>query len=522
MRAIPAILSLALGLAAPAACRRSQPASGPTVEVRVDVPGATAADVEVSTTLPIERACARVGHVAHIGSTSESGRSTVSVRLASGADVDAAFEGIRSQLQLVLGQLPVTATPPLVTRARGALVGRYVVTSDTLPLGQLGEALRGTLLRRIEMTAGVGAVVTCGEVSRRVTVDVDAAALAATGLTIADVVAALAPLSPLRTGGAEALPPLIIAMVKGAPIRLRDVARVADDAAPSACRAYGDRGALFEAAVYAQPSADVRAIRAALAQSISGALPELPPGLDVRALGAGHVLDVELDPDVSLAGAITALREPVRTASAGTPFVLEIDTSDGREPSPLGARVVLDTGEDAAVQKVAVALAMVSVVHGAGEPNATVEIVGPDRAALFAAAPELQKRLAERGVLVDRWGTVARPVEVHRVDRAAAARLGVSIADATLAIQALRDGKVVSGVLVRIDGSLDHVYVRAGASAIPLSALVSVAAEPAPAALLRDDQFPAVGARVHASDLASLQHVFEPPPGIMLRVVADP
>jgi multidrug efflux pump subunit AcrB len=528
MRAPLSLLSLAVALPALGACRRSQPAAGPTLEVRVDVPGATAVDVEASTTVPIERACAAVGQVAHVRSASEAGRSSVSVQLANGADVDAALASLRSELQRALPQLPSSATPPLVTRGRGAFVGRYVITSDVLPLAQLHEAVRAAWLRRLEATAGVGAVVTCGEAVRRVTVSVDSMALAGTGLTLGDVVAAIAPLAPLSPlpPPAEALAPIVVATVHGAPIRLRDVARVLDDASMGRCRAFGDTGALLEASVYAQPSADVREVQAALAKSLPAARVELPPAVDVRTLGAGHVLDVDLDPAVSFAGALTALRDAVRTAAGGAPFVVEIDADPqagpARETSPTAARVVLDTSDDAAVQRVAQALATVSVVRGAGEPNATVEIVGPDRAALATAAGDLVARLGERGVPVIRRGSADRPVTVFRIDRATTTRLGVSLQDASSALEILRGGKLVSGVLVRVDGTLDKVYVRAGAGAVPLSAFVTSAVEPAPATLLREDQLPAVGVRVHATDLASLQHVFQPPPGIALRVVPEP
>jgi multidrug efflux pump subunit AcrB len=449
----------------------------------------------------------------------------VTVQLAKGADADAAMVSLRAELQRAMSQLPANAMLPTVSRGRGVLVARYAIRSDALPLVQLHEVLRTTWLARVEATAGVGAVVTCGDAVPRVTVNVDSAALAGMGRTVGDVVAALTPLPGARSATAEALASVLIATVNGAPIRIRDVARVSDDAALGRCRAFGDRGALFEASVYAQPSADVREVRAALAQSLTAAMRELPPGVDLRELGAGHAVAVDLDPAVSLAGAVTALRDAVTTAAGGAPFVVEIETEDPgatRDPSPEGARVVLDTADDGAVQRMVRALAMVPVLRGAGEPNATVLLVGPDRAALGAAAPDLVKRLAERSVVVARRGNADRPTPVFRNDRAAAAQLGVSIPDASLAIQALRGGATVAGVLVRIDGTLDRVYVRAGTATAPLSAIVTMSVERAPAVLLRDDQFPAVGARVHAADLASLEHVFEPPAGIILRVVPEP
>jgi hypothetical protein len=56
---------------------------------------------------------------------------------------------------------------------------------------------------------------------------------------------------------------------------------------------------------------------------------------------------------------------------------------------------------------------------------------------------------------------------------------------------------------------------------VPLDAVAASRAEFVPAAILHEDRSPMVGARVHTTDVAGLRHVFEPPPGIELRVVGD-
>jgi multidrug efflux pump subunit AcrB len=516
-----------------AACHRSPPAAAPTVEVRVEVPGATAAEVEASTTVPIERACAGMAHEAHLLGASEPGRSSVTVQLERGADVDAALAELRGKLQGIGPRLPKRAAPPVLTRSGGRLVGRYTTWSDVVALAQVHETRQAAWLQGLAATAGVESVVTCGDVVGRIAVNLDANALGAAGLTIPDLAAALSR-TPAPPGDALALSGMVLATLHDVPLRLRDVASVIDDAAPPACRAYDDRGAVFEAAVYAQPSADLERVRADVARTLGPALRQLPPVLDVRPIGAGRTLTVDLDPAVTLTAAVDGLRAAVKTAAWPARFVVEIDAPDdgadeGADDKRPGARVVLDSSDEALVRRVAGALAAIPIVRSAGEPNATVELVGSDRPALVAAAHALCQRLAERGLLVARLGMEDGTASVPRVDRDAARKLGVSTADVELALEALHGKGIVAAgsdgraapVVLRLASPLDRVYVKAGSVLIPLSALVAMTVVTSPRLLLRQDGVPAMAARVQATDLAALQHVYEPPPGITLRVVPD-
>lgn len=246
-------------------------------------------------------------------------------------------------------------------------------------------------------------------------------------------------------------------------------------------------------------------------------------------MGAVRTVTVDLDPAVSVAGAVAALRDAVKTAAGTIRFAVELDTPGGPDAGPTGARAVLDTSDDAVVQRVTGALLKLPAVRSAGEPNATVTLVGSDRPALLAAAPELYRRLAERGLLVARLGLAEQTLSVPRIDCDLARQLGVSTGDVELALEALH-GKVISSggsgghgvpVMLRLAAPLDHVFVRTGPATAPLSAFVTMTTETSARILLLEDQMAAVGARVHATDLAGLQHLYDPPAGLVLRVAAD-
>ncbi|MGV9009901.1 efflux RND transporter permease subunit [Brevundimonas sp.] len=165
----------------------------PIVSVNTSYAGASAEVIESRITEPIEQQIAGLQGVERINSTSRDGRSSVSIEFALDRNIDDAANDVRDRVSRVVGRLPDQADPPEVAKA----------DSDSQPIMIL--FLRSTAMNRLELTdyadrylidqlatvPGVAQVQIYGEQRYSMRVWLDAAALAARGLTVTDVETAL-------------------------------------------------------------------------------------------------------------------------------------------------------------------------------------------------------------------------------------------------------------------------------------------------------------------------------------------
>jgi multidrug efflux pump len=165
----------------------------PIVSVSTSYAGASAEVIESRITEPIEQQIAGIQGVERINSTSRDGRSNVSIEFSLDRDIDDAANDVRDRVSRVVGRLPNQAQPPEVSKA----------DSDSQPIMIL--FLRSTAMNRLELTdyadrylidrlatvPGVAQVQIYGEQRYAMRIWLDAAALAARGLTVTDVESAL-------------------------------------------------------------------------------------------------------------------------------------------------------------------------------------------------------------------------------------------------------------------------------------------------------------------------------------------
>ncbi len=527
MRLLPLLIVATLP-----ACHKAHPAVGPSVDLRVDVPDATSADGanlarEEGATTALEQACSRVPHLAHLHGVSQEGTARVTVELEPGATVDEAFPAIQECIHGARATLPQDAGPVTLAKGSRRIARRMVWSSQVVPMSQTDGLRQPAWIVPLAQTTGVGSIGTCGGAVEEIVVDLDANRLASTSLTVAEVVAALSK-THLESGDASGLRPLVLAMANGAPVRLSDVGTVRDDGRARTCRAYDERGAVAEDIVRVMDGADADAVGKAADAQLTNAVRALPPGIDVHAVTVGREITVDLEPAIAPA-AYAQVHQALTAVPAVGRFVLEIGSVGDAEGTPPTAHLLLESSDESVATAVRGALARMPFVRAAGEPNATLELIGVDRAALKTAEEELLRKVAGHAEVVARLGTTERIVQVARVDEDLARKLGLPIADLRLAL-AVRRGKAVADVgkdgrsvplVVRLDGPLDRIFVRGPSGLVPLSAVVAWTSRSTPAVLLQEDHFPMVGARVHASDVPGLQRLYPPPAGIQLRVVPD-
>ena len=165
----------------------------PIVSVSTSYAGASAEVIESRITEPIEQQIAGIQGVERISSSSRDGRSNVSIEFSLDRNIDDAANDVRDRVSRVVGRLPDQAQPPEVSKA----------DSDSQPIMIL--FLRSTSMNRLELTdyadrylidrlatvPGVAQVQIYGEQRYAMRIWLDAAALAARGLTVTDVESAL-------------------------------------------------------------------------------------------------------------------------------------------------------------------------------------------------------------------------------------------------------------------------------------------------------------------------------------------
>jgi multidrug efflux pump subunit AcrB len=247
------LASMALGIFAVTALPREEEPQivVPMVDVFVDVPGASAPEVEQRVTRPMEQLLWEVPGVEYLYSTSSPGHSMVVVRFYVGEDEARALVRLNQKLAANAGRIPPGASPPLV----------QVRSIDDVPVVALtlwGARYGDDLLRQaaaqvreaLAEVADVSEVTILGGRPREIRVDIDPSMLAAASLDPLWVAGALEAANrqatatgPLDAGEAavletgtyldrvEALRNVVVSDSGVRPLLLRDVAAVTDGSA---------------------------------------------------------------------------------------------------------------------------------------------------------------------------------------------------------------------------------------------------------------------------------------------------
>lgn len=238
----------------------------PALNVIAALPGASAETVASSVATPLERQFSTIAGVRSMTSSSSLGETSITIHFDPSRGIDAAARDVQAAIfkaQLLLPQ--AMTSPPFFRKGdpADAPILYLALTSDAVPLSQLGEFAESRMAQRIAMVSGVGQVLVYGGSKRAVHVQLDPDAMAAHGIAIDQIEAAAQP------GGQFGM----LAFRNGSPIRLSDVAKIVDGVADERAAAwYNDRRAVI-LAVQRQPGAN--------ASEVAGEIRKLLP--DFRA-----------------------------------------------------------------------------------------------------------------------------------------------------------------------------------------------------------------------------------------------
>ena len=222
----------------------------PTMQVITFYPGASPEVVASAVTAPLERQLGQVPGLNQMLSTSSEGVSVITLQFALSLNIDVAEQEVQQGINSAQTFLPAgLPTPPIYNKVNpaDAPILTLALTSDSIPLSQVEDYTDTRLAQKISQLPGVGAVSISGGQKPAIRIQVNPVQLASFGLSLEDVRSALATTSldsakgsfdgakqnyqinandQLSTSAQYAN--VIIAYRNGAPVTLKNVAKVVD------------------------------------------------------------------------------------------------------------------------------------------------------------------------------------------------------------------------------------------------------------------------------------------------------
>jgi hydrophobe/amphiphile efflux-1 (HAE1) family protein len=166
----------------------------PTVQVTTFLPGADPATMASSVAAPLERRFGQIAGISEITSVSTLGANAVTLQFDLDRNIDGAIRDVQAAINAASGDLPTNLpTPPTYRRINPADSPIMIVslTSDQMPTTDIYNYADTVIGQRLSQVFGVSQVNITGSPSG-IRVRVDPAALAAAGISLEEVRAALA------------------------------------------------------------------------------------------------------------------------------------------------------------------------------------------------------------------------------------------------------------------------------------------------------------------------------------------
>ncbi|MBV8795216.1 MAG: efflux RND transporter permease subunit, partial [Hyphomicrobiales bacterium] len=275
----------------------------PTIQVIAQLPGADPQTMASSVATPLERQFGQIPGLSQMSSSSALGYTQITLQFGRNRTVDSAAQDVQAAINATAGQLPTNLlNPPIYRKVNPADTPILLIalTSDALPLTKVSDYANSILAQKLSQTPGVGLVSVGGAQNPAIRVQVNPAQLAAQGMDLDAVRAALTnstvnqPKGVLYGGQhafslltndqlttASGFDDFIIAYRNGAPVRVRDIGRAIVAAEDTTLAGWLDSARAVLIQIQRQPGANV----IDTVDQIKRALPELqaslPPSIKV-------------------------------------------------------------------------------------------------------------------------------------------------------------------------------------------------------------------------------------------------
>jgi multidrug efflux pump len=278
----------------------------PTIQVVTLYPGASPDVMTSSVTAPLERQFGQMPGLNQMSSSSSGGASVITLQFNLDLSLDIAEQEVQAAINsagnLLPGDLPA---PPIYSKVNpaDAPILSLALTSKTLPLYQVEDLADTRLAQKISQLSGVGLVSISGGQRPAVRIRANPKALAAYGLSLEDLRTAIGNANANQAKGsfdgpqrastidandqirsATEFRDLVIAYRNGAPIRLADVADVADAAENVRLAAWHDTVPAVILNIQRQPGANVIQVVDRIKQLLPKLQQSLPASVQVGVL----------------------------------------------------------------------------------------------------------------------------------------------------------------------------------------------------------------------------------------------
>lgn len=274
----------------------------PTITVSASLPGASPEVMATSVATPLEQAFSTVSGIESITSSSSQGSTNVTLLFALDRDIDKAAADVQSAISKTLRQLPQGINPPSYNKANAAdaPIMMFSVNSDVLSRQELSEYAETFLAQRVSTVTGVAQVQVYGSSKYAVRVQLDPGAMAARGVGIDEVQAAInqgnsnSPAGVLmgpnqsftlqasgQLKNATEFRNLVVAMRNGAPIRLGELGSVIDGLQNMRGMSEINGRANTALAIIRQPGVNTVDVAKGVTAVLDALKPQLPPSVDI-------------------------------------------------------------------------------------------------------------------------------------------------------------------------------------------------------------------------------------------------
>ncbi|MEP6778441.1 MAG: efflux RND transporter permease subunit, partial [Gemmatimonadaceae bacterium] len=221
----------------------------PTISVNASLPGASPEVMASSVATPLEQQFTTIAGIDNITSSSSTGSTNITLQFSLDEDLESAAADVQAALSRSGRQLPQGMTPPSYNKgnANNSPILMMSLNSDEMSRTDLNEYAETFLSQRLSTVTGVAQVQVYGSAKYAVRIQLDPGALAARGIGIDEVQAAVSSGNSNLPGGVLMGPTqqftvqatgqlksgsefrnLIVAYRNNVPVRLGDLGRVLD------------------------------------------------------------------------------------------------------------------------------------------------------------------------------------------------------------------------------------------------------------------------------------------------------
>ena len=278
----------------------------PTIRVLTLYPGASPQVMNSAVTAPLERQFGQMPGLAQMSSTSSGGASVISLRFSLDIELDVAEQEVQAAINAATNLLPNDLpAPPVYNKVNPAdsPVLTLAITSKSVPLPQVNDLVDTRMAQKIAQISGVGLVSVGGGQRPAVRIRANPQALAAAGLTLADVRSMITRSNVNQPKGsidgpsritqldandqlrsADDYAELIIAHNDGRVLKLADVAEIIEGAENNRLAAWADLNQAVLLNIQRQPGANVIEVVENIEALLPSIIATLPASLEVSVL----------------------------------------------------------------------------------------------------------------------------------------------------------------------------------------------------------------------------------------------